>query len=102
MLTADGFYAIKKDTGHIPKSVKNKKIKHNIVSNTALAAVLGVIESETGFITIKTIEFKTVYKRATASKAVVILEHQGKVETKLVTRNRVTTKYVRRKQDDKK
>lgn len=96
MLTADSFYKINNDTGHIPKSQRKieKPINTN-VSKLALSSVLSEIKKIKGFTTTKSLEFKTGYARSTIQRVVRMLADEDKILTKEVKNGRVKALHIK-------
>ena len=97
MLTAEIIQKMYSETGHVPVNHTTKKAKsiNTNVSKEALGSILKEINAHNGFITTKTLEFKTDYARSTVQRVIALLVHQKKIQTKIVKNGRVSAVHVK-------
>ncbi len=96
MLTAEIIQKMYTKTNHVPVNARTRgKTVNSNVSKEALSAVLDYINSYKGFITVKTLEFKTNYARSTLQRVVALLAHQEKIQTKTVKNGRANTLHIK-------
>ena len=65
------------------------------VSKKALDTALSCINSYRGFITIKTLEFRTNYAQSTLQKVISLLAYDLKIQTKTVKNGKERVLYVK-------
>ena len=96
MLTAEIIQKMYSKTNHIPANARPRgKTVNSNVSKEALGSVLECINSYRGFVTVKTLEFKTDYARSTLQRVVALLAHQEKIQTKIVKNGRANTLHIK-------
>ena len=102
MITAESVIKLYTDTNYEPKNeeVKPKQVNINI-SKVAIKSVLDTIKRINGFTTLKNIQFRSTYKRATIQRVIAFLDKQGMIEIKEVKNGRVKTLHIKYKKGSK-